>query len=326
MRHADRAYRYVTTVASGSALLFLLMIVIVLAVKSYPSIVVNGLKFFTGITWNPSLNGELIRVNGVPTLQGATYGAGVFLFGTLVSSAIAMLLGVPAGIGIALFLTQVAPQRVSRMVSFLVELLAGIPSVVYGFWGLVVLLPLLLQVIEPAMASLFFWVPGLNGQPYGAGLLGSGIILSLMIVPIVASISRDVMLQTPLELIEGGAALGLTKWEITRKIILPYAKTGVIGAVILGLGRALGEVMAVALVSGSALNALPNSLYSPINTIAAFMAESLDSAFTDPSGMYVSALFELGLLLLVITLAVNFIARLLIKQGFVSKAETVIKV
>ena len=147
-----------------------------------------------------------------------------------------------------------------------------------------------------------------------------------MIVPIIASISRDVMSQTPIEQREGAKALGLTNWEVTRKIIFPYAKVGIIGAVILGLGRALGETMAVAMVSGAAQNFLPANLWSPINTLSAFMALSLDSAFTDPTGMYVSALVELALVLMLITMDVNILARALVKQGFIQSAEGAVRV
>ena len=323
---SDGIYKYFTALLSCSAILFISAIVFILITNSYPSFVVNGFKFFATITWNPQLNGNIILVNGIRTLEGSSYGLLVFLAGTLISSAIAIILGVPAGIAIAVFLTQIAPRKLSSPVSFFVELLAGIPSVVYGFWGLLVLAPFLQYTLEPSMAKYLSFIPLFSGPVYSAGMLASGIILALMIVPIIASISRDVMSQTPLELREGAKAIGLTNWEITRKIVLPYAKTGIIGAIILGLGRALGETMAVAMVSGASINILPQTFFFPINTLAAFMALSLDSAFTDPTNMYVYALVELAVVLLVITMIVNVIARALVKQGFISSADKVVRV
>ena len=323
---ADLAYKYVTALLCCGALLFIFFIVVILIPYSYPSFVYNGLKFFTTIIWNPALNGNLITVHGVKALSGSSYGLLVFLYGTLVSSGMAVLFGVPAGLAVAIFLTQIAPKQIVAPISFLVELLAGIPSVIFGFWGILVLGPFLLHSLEPQMIKYFGFIPFLQGPPYSYGFLGSGLILAIMIVPIIASISRDVMTQTPVEQKEGAKALGLTNWEITRKIVLPYARTGIIGAVILGLGRALGETMAVAFVSGSAINIIPPNFYSPINTLSAFMTLSLDSAFTDPSGMYVSALVECAVTLLAITMLVNVIARAMVKQGFIRSAEGVIRV
>ena len=323
---SDRVYKYATALLCGSALLFIFTIVIVLLGEGYPSFVVNGLKFFTTITWNPALSTVPIVVHGFQTMDGSSYGLLVFLYGTLTSSALAVLFGVPAGLAVAIFLTQIAPQKVTGPISFLVELLAGIPSVIYGFWGILVLGPFLQNSIEKPLSEYLGFIPFFQGPVYSYGFLGSGLILALMIVPIIASISRDVMSQTPIEQREGAKALGLTNWEVTRKIIFPYAKVGIIGAVILGLGRALGETMAVAMVSGAAQNFLPANLWSPINTLSAFMALSLDSAFTDPTGMYVSALVELALVLMLITMVVNILARALVKQGFIQSAEGAVRV
>ena len=321
----DQVYKYLTALLCCSAILFIFIIALVLIKYSYPSFAVWGLNFFTTTVWNPALNGNIIYKYGIAYMSGSSYGMLVFFFGTLASSGIAILLGVPTSLAIAIFLTQVAPRRIVAPISFLVELLAGIPSVVLGFWGLLVLGPFLLHSLEPAMSTYLGWIPLFSGHVYSYGFIASGLILALMIVPIVASISRDVMAQTPTELKEGAKALGSTNWEITRKVVLPYAKTGIFGAVILGLGRALGETMAVAMVSGFA-HYLPTSLYSAINTMAAEMALSLDGSFTDPSGMYVNALVELAVVLLVITMIVNVVARALVKQGFVRSAEGVIRV
>src|SRR5579862_4663307 len=196
---SDRIYKYTTALLSGSALLFIFLILIVLVQYSYPSIVVNGIRFFTTTVWNPELSSNVVSKDGFPVMQGSSYGFLVYFEGTLVSSALAILFGVPVSIAIAIFLTQIAPRRVRPPVSFLVELLAGIPSVVYGFWGILVLGPFLLAFFLPFIRSHLGFIPFFGGNIYSYGLLGSGLILALMIVPIVASISRDVMVQTPLE-------------------------------------------------------------------------------------------------------------------------------
>jgi phosphate transport system permease protein len=321
----DRIYSAATAVLSGSAFLFLFLILGVLIIYSFPSFVVNGLDFFITTTWNVPTNNPIVLVHGFQTLQGASYGMLVFFFGTLITSSLALVLGVPLGLGIAIFLSQIAPHRVASPISFMVELLAGIPSVIYGLWGFIVLGPILVRYIEPAMASYLGFIPGFEGPTYSSGLLASGMILAIMIVPIIASISRDVMTQTPIELKEGGKALGLTNWEVTRKIVLPYAKTGIVGSIILGLGRALGETMAVAMVSNGA-TFLPKTLYYPINSIAAFLAVNFDGAFEDPSKMFVYSLGELALVLLAVTMAVNVAARLLVRRGFFGSAEHMIQV
>lgn len=321
----DRLYGTVTALLSSSAFLFLFLILGVLIIFSYPSFVVNGVKFFITTKWNVPTGNPIVVVNGIQTLQGASYGMVVFFVGTLLTSSLALLIGVPLSLGIAIFLSQMAPHRVGAPISFLVELMAGIPSVIYGLWAFIVLGPILIKYIEPAMARYVGFIPGFEGPTYSYGFLASGIILAIMIVPIVASISRDVIAQTPNELKEGGIALGMTQWEVTRKIILPYAKTGIVGAIILGLGRALGETMAVAMVSNGA-TFLPKTLYYPINSIAAFLAVNFDGAFEDPSKMFVYSLGELALVLLAVTMLVNVAARLLVRRGFFGSAEHVIQV
>lgn len=321
----DQVYKYLTALLCCSALLFLFIIVTILIKYSYPSFVVWGIKFFTTSIWNPALNGNILYKDGIAFTQGSSYGMLVFFFGTLASSGIAILLGVPTSIAIAIFLTQIAPKKIVAPISFLVELLAGVPSVILGFWGVLVLGPFLLHSLEPVMSTYLGWIPFFGGHVYSYGFLASGLILALMIVPIVASISRDVMAQAPVELKEGAKALGSTNWEITRKVVLPYAKTGIFGAVILGLGRALGETMAVAMVSGFS-HYFPTNIYSAINTMSAEMALSLDGAFTDPTDMYVHALVELAVVLMIVTMIVNVVARALVKQGFVRSAEGVMRV
>jgi phosphate transport system permease protein len=299
-------------------------------VFAFPSVVINGFHYFTSIIWNPRLNGNVVTVPwfglNFHTLLGSSYGLLVFFVGTVISSSLALLFGVPVALGIAILVSQFLPKRITPTVSFFVELLAGVPSVMFGFWGIFILAPNLLRFENDFLSKYLGFLPGLQGPVYNPGLLNAGIILALMIVPIVASISRDAMVQTPEELKEGARALGLTDWEIAQKIVLPYAKTGIVGSVVLGLSRALGETMAVALVAGGAINILPKSLYYPIQTMAGFMALQLDAAFEDPSGMFVSALMELALVLSIITILVNVGARLIIKQGFFKESSSVVKV
>lgn len=320
---SDRAYALATALLSSSAFVFLFMILVILLIYSYPSFVYNGFKFFESTAWNPALDSNIVVVHGFRVFQGASFGMLVMFTGTLITASLALLIGVPLSLGIAIFLSQIAPKRVASPVSFVVELLAGIPSVIYGLWGFLVLGPVLISYIEPAMARYLFFIPGFKGPVYSSGLLASGVILGIMIVPIVAAISRDAMAQTPRELKEGGRALGMTNWEITRKIVLPFAKTGIIGSIILGLGRALGETMAVAMVSEGATG-LPHGLYYPINSIAAFLALNFDGSFTDPTKMIVYALGELALVLLAITMVVNVAARVLVRRGLFSSAEHVV--
>ncbi|MCL5068607.1 MAG: phosphate ABC transporter permease subunit PstC [Thaumarchaeota archaeon] len=301
-----------------------------LLVFSFQSMVVNGFHYFVSTLWNPRLNGNVISLEwfGLTfhALQGASYGIVVFLAGTLISSALAILFGVPLGFAIAILVSQYLPKRISPVISFFVELLAGIPSVIFGFWGILVLAPSIKQFEEYVLSRYLYFIPGFGGPVYNPGLLDAGIILALMIVPIIASMSRDAMIQTPEDLKDGARALGLTDWEITRKIVIPYARTGMFGSVVLGLGRALGETMAVAMVAGGALNILPVNVYSAIQTMSGFMAVQLDSAFTDPTGMYVSALMELALVLSIITIFVNVLARLIVRQGFFRESSSVVRV
>jgi len=325
-RLEDRVYKYFTAMISGSILVIILAIIVLLVYAGYPSLVVNGFHFFTSSVWRPNPpNAKIITINGIDSLSGSSYGVLVFAADTLVSSAIALVLAIPASLGIAIFLTQVAPQRLAAPISFTLELLAGIPSVIYGFWGFLILSPFLFQVLEPYLAQHFAFIPFFAPPVQSAGLLAAGLLLAIMVVPIIASISRDFMARTPVELKDGAKALGLTKWEVTRKVVLPYAKTGIIGSMILGLGRALGETMAVAMVSGTGVQTLPTSLYFSVNTIASFMALSLGNAVSDPTGMLQAALMELAIVLLVITITVNVIARIVIKQVFAS-SENIVRI
>lgn len=323
---ADQVYKFVSGTFGGVVVIFLVVATGILLYASYPSLVVNGVGFFTRTVWDGRVSGRIVYVNGVQTIAGSSFGILVFVVDTLVSSAIAVMIAIPAGIGTAVFLSQVAPRKVAAPISLLIETLAGIPSVIYGFWGFLVLGPFLLNNLEPMLARNLSFIPFLAGPADSYGLLAGGIILSIMIVPIIAAISRDMMTRTPKEMRDGAKALGLTRWEVTRKIVLPFAKTAIIGSIILGLGRALGETMAIAMLLGAANHQLPTSLYSPASTITAFMALELPNAIADPTGMDVAALMELGIVLLIITISVNIVARLIIRQGFASSAESTVRV
>lgn len=316
-RRSDRTPRVLTALAASLTLAALVAVLVFLLGDSWPSLLYNGLTFVTGTTWNI---GNLyapapVTVHGVKAMPGATFGALVFLAGTLLTSILALVLAVPTAVGIALFLTEYAPAPLGRTVSFVVELLAGVPSVVYGLWGIIVLVPWIGSTLGPGMARVLGFVPFLRGPVgTGAGLLASGVVLALMVVPIIATTVREALLMVPAELKAGAMALGMTRWEAIRAVSLPFARHGIFGASILGLGRALGETMAVLMVSGDAMNLLPQSLYAPVSTLAATIASQLDSALTDASGMAVHALAEMALLLFLITVVVNVLARLMVRR------------
>lgn len=326
-RLSDLIYKYFSAAFGSIAVVFLAVSAAILLYVAYPSIVLNGLSFFTKSVWNANVDGKVILVDGIQTIAGSSYGIVVFVVTTLLSSLIAVLIAIPAGVGTAIFLTEVAPSRIAAPVSLLIEMLAGIPSIIYGFWGFIVLGPFLVNDFEPLLVQYFSFIPFLKGPiSSNYGLLGGGIILAIMIVPIIASVSRDTMTRTPKELRDGARSLGLTKWEVTRKIVLPFAKTAIIGSIVLGLGRALGETMAIAMLLGAGNNQLPTSLYSPASTIASFMVLQLGTALLDPSKMDLAALMELGIMLLSLTVVVNVIARLFVKQGFSTSSENVVRV
>ena len=264
-----------------------------------------GFGFLTSQQWNP-VKGE--------------FGALPFIYGTLASSLIAVLISVPFSLGISIFLVEQAPHYISRPVGFLVELLAAIPSVVYGLWGIFVLAPFLRNYIEPALASTLGWLPLFRGSITGIGLLTGGLILALMITPIISAVVRDVLAAVPGSQREAALALGATKWEMIR-VVLVNGAPGIAGAVILGLGRALGETMAVTMVIGNRPQ-ISASLFEPSYTIASAIANE----FTEATGdLYLSALVELGLILFLVTFVVNGIARVLVwnvtrKTGGVGRA------
>jgi phosphate transport system permease protein len=279
----------------GAAVLMLLIVgamIFALAYKARLSIGQFGFRFITGREWNP---------------VKSEFGALPFIYGTIMSSLIAIVISVPLSLGIAIFLVEQAPVRLARPVTFLVELLAAIPSVVYGLWGIFVLAPFLRVHVEPPLQHWFGWLPLFSGPITGIGLLTGGIILAIMVTPIISAVVRDVLAAVPSAQREAALALGATKWETTR-VVLVNGAPGIAGAVILGLGRAIGETMAVTMVIGNRAH-ISASLFDSSYTIASAIANEFTEATQD---LYLSALVELGLILFFVTFAVNAIARVLV--------------
>jgi len=254
-----------------------------------------GLGFITSTTWDP---------------VAEVFGALPYVVGTLLSSAIALVIAAPIGILTAIFLAELAPPRLSIPLTFLIELLAAIPSVVFGLWGVFVLSPFLGSTVEPFLIRTLGWIPIFAGPSYGIGLFSAGIILAIMVLPTIVAISREVISSVPDSQREAMAALGATRWEIVRRAVLPFARSGIIGAIILGLGRALGETMAVTMVIGNAQD-LPTSIFDQSQTIASKIATTFNEASI---GLQTSSLIALGFILLVITIGLNVIARLLVRR------------
>jgi len=288
----DVVFKYTTMIFAVIVLALILLMGYEMYQDSKPSILKFGWSFLTGTTWDP------VREE---------YGALPFIFGTLVSSAIALVIALPLSIGIAIFLSELAPPRLERPLSFLIELLAGIPSIVYGLWGIFVLVPWIRTSIEPAFSRNLGFLPIFHGAPYGFGMLAAGLILSVMILPIIASISRDVLRSVPQTQREASLGLGATRWQSIR-LILKDARSGILGATLLGLGRAIGETMAVTMVIGNRPT-ISYSLFDPGYTMASVIANEFTEATTD---MYISALIEIALILFVMTIIVNMLARILV--------------
>ena len=290
---ADRLYRVVLT---GLALVLPLLLVVLVAeltVSAWPAVRRFGPAFLWTSVWDP---------------VAEVYGAAPMIFGTLASSLLALLIAVPLALGTAIFLTEFAPGWLRRPVAFLVELLAAIPSVVYGLWGIFVLIPFLRSYIVPPLKAALGWTPFFSGVFYGNSLLAGGIILAIMIIPYIAAVGREVLQAVPASQREAAVGMGATRWEAVWTAVVPYGRAGLIGAVILGLGRALGETMAVTMLIGNRHD-IGLSVLQPAYTMAAAIANEFTEATTD---LYLAALFEVGLVLFVITVAVNALARLLI--------------
>jgi phosphate transport system permease protein len=292
----DRVYMAIIFIASLAILLLILGIALELAIGARQSLSHFGFGFFAGIRWDP--------VHFI-------FGALPFVEGTLYSSFLALLIAVPISIGSAIFLTEIAPWWLRKPLSFLIELLAAIPSVVYGLWGMFVLTPFLVDHVETpisqnhAISSLALF----SGPPFGSDMLCAALILAIMVIPFITSVSRDILLAIPRIAREGSYGVGATKWETISGVVLPFARAGIIGAVILGLGRALGETMAVTMVIGNS-RAFHLSLLSPGNTMASLIANEFSEASFD---LYRSSLIEIALCLFVVTMVVNAFARLLVR-------------
>ncbi len=300
-------------------LVALAFVVVALTVKAMPAIRYNGFGFFTRRAWNPgSTYAQLVTTHGVQHPVGASYGALPLILGTLESSAIALVLAVPIGIAVAAVVVEMLPARMSSAVGFCLEVLAGVPSVVYGLWGAYTLGPFLARHVSPLIANHIPDVPVLRffKGPVGAGegLLSSGVVLAIMVVPIIAATTRDLLRQVPRDSVYGATALGMTGSEAFHAVSFRWVRSGIVGVSMLGLGRALGETMAIAMVSGAELGVNPHNLYLTMTTIAATIVSQLDSAFTDASGLAVRTLGEAALVLAAITLLLNVAARLMVRR------------
>jgi phosphate transport system permease protein len=299
LRLSDVAFRHLTRAAAIAVLVILGGIIVSLIQGSLPALRTFGFGFLVTESWNPVTE---------------KFGAIAPIYGTVVTSFIAMLIAVPVGLFIAVFLTELCPMWLRRPIGIAIELLAGIPSIIYGIWGLFVFAPFLQQYVQPFLITVFGNIPVLStlfeGPPYGIGMLTAGLILAIMVLPFITAISRDVFEAVPPVLKEAAYGLGCTTWEVARYVVLPYTRVGVIGGVMLGLGRALGETMAVTFVIGNA-HRISGSILAPGTTISATIANEFTEAVGD---LYTSSLIALGLILFVITFIVLAIARLLLMR------------
>lgn len=296
---SDSRFRLLTLLAAWLVLLIFFGIIGALWQGAWPAFRTFGFGFFTGSVWNPVTE---------------KFGAFPAIYGTIITSAIAMLIAVPVGIGIAIFLTELCPRPLRRPVGIAIELLAGIPSIIYGIWGLFVFAPFFQTTIEPWLIDRFAGIPVLQdifaGPPYGIGIFTAALILSIMILPLISAITRDVFETVPSILKEAAYGLGCTTWEVMWNIVLPFARSGVVGGSMLALGRALGETMAVTFVIGNAHH-IPLSLFAPGTTISATIANEFAEALGD---LYVSSLLAIGLILFFITFIVLAVAQLMLRS------------
>jgi phosphate transport system permease protein len=290
---SDEVAHLVTLVFACSILLIVALLVTVLYHQSALSRHKFGWAFFVTQTWDPVFE---------------NFGALPFIYGTLVTTALGLLMAVPLGVGAAIFLAELAPPKISDTLSFIIELLAAVPSVVYGVLGIFVVVPWLRTTVDPRLQKAFGFTPLFKGPIYGVGFLAAGMVLAIMIVPFIISVSREVLLAVPADQREAALGLGATRWEATWKAVLPYARIGVLGSIFLAMARALGETMAVTMVIGNDPR-ISASLFAPGYSIAAVIANEFAEA---PGDLYRSALIELGLVLFLVTLVMNGLARLLI--------------
>jgi len=299
-RRSDRIF---TASVAGLALLVpatLALIIVLLVLDALPSIRAYGLSFLTTTTWDPV---KLV------------FGAGAYVYGTIVTTAVAVVLAAPIAIGAAIFLTEYSPRGVRAPLALLIEVLAYVPSIVYGLWGFFVVVPLMRSVIEPALQRALGDVPLVgalvSGPIVGLDLLMGGVILAIMILPILLAVSREVLLAVPLSQREAMVGLGATRWETVTRAVLPYARAGIVGGIVLGVARAFGETMAVTLVVGNSSTTISPSLFTPGYTMASAIANQFTEADSD---LYFSAIVEIALVLLLVAIVVNAVARLLIRR------------
>jgi phosphate transport system permease protein len=290
----DRIFKWLTLIMALSVFALIGLIGLELAHGSSKSLHQFGWKFLIGSDWDP---------------VEEKFGALPFIFGTLVTSAIALIIAVPISIATAVYLTELAPQWLRQPLTMFIELLAAVPSVILGLWGIFVMIPWLRDNLYPWLQKTLGFLPFFQGPIYGIGILTGGIIIAIMIIPIITSVSREILRSVPGLQREAAYALGATRWEVTRIAVLSYAKKGLFGAVILGLGRALGETMAVTMVIGN-IPQITASLFKPGYTLASVIANEFSEATSD---MHLSSLFEIGLVLLGVTVVVNIFAQLLLK-------------
>jgi phosphate transport system permease protein len=299
---SDKTFPNLTLVFALLVVAILVGMIIILGIDALPAIKKFGVSFFGSTSWDP--------VN-------EQFGALPAIYGTLLSSLIGLVIAIPISLGSAIFLTELAPKWMRSSASFLVEMLAAIPSVIIGLWGLFVLVPVIRQPVETWLGSKLGFLPFFQGPPFGVGFLAAGIILAIMVIPIITAVSRDAMRAVPDTQREAMLALGATRWETISRAVIPYCRSGLVGAIILGLGRALGETMAVTLVIGNGYK-LTASLFSPGTTIASKIA----GEFSEASGeVFIGSLVELALVLFVVTLIVNVVARVLVWRLTAVKME-----
>ncbi len=295
----DATFETITRLFALLVLLLLVGIIVSLAMGAWPAFETFGYGFIVSTSWNPVTN---------------QYGALNAIYGTLATSFIAMLIGIPVSFGIAVFLTELCPTYLRRPLGTAIELLAGIPSIIYGMWGLFVFVPLLSEYIQPGLTKVFGSIPLFGklfqGAPNGIGILSAGFILAIMVIPFISSVMRDVFEIVPKVLKESAYGLGATTWEVMRHVVLPYTRAGVAGGIMLGLGRALGETMAVTFVIGNS-HKISSSLFEAGNSISSVLANEFAEASND---MHIASLMALGLILFFITFIVLIIAKLLLVQ------------
>jgi phosphate transport system permease protein len=303
LRGGDEIAYLVTLLAAASILAIVGLIVGELWAHSQPTVSTFGWRFLYTSKWDP--NAEI-------------FGALPFIYGTCITSFLALLIAIPLGVASAVFLAEMSPPKISNTLTFLIELLAAVPSVIYGLLGIFILLPVIREYLVPALRHTLGFLPLFQGSFYGVSFLSAGLVLSVMVVPFIVSVSREVLLAVPVEQREAALALGATKWETTWQIVLPYASTGIIGSVFLALARALGETMAVTMVIGNTPT-LVASLFSPGYSIAAVIANE----FAEASGhLYISSLVFLGLVLFGVTIVINAGARLMILMTSRTSAQS----